>query len=539
MKIINICWQNFKGLQDGEIHADGSDVIVRGKNGVGKSSIADILPFVLTGKVSGSVKAYDNGIAPTNDGLIHAAQISFEDGSTLRRELFWDKNCNSQKLYVNGNNVKLAQFNAHVQSLTNGGGSSLFFPFFFCELKPSEQRNFLLQQFGTNSDDDIFNLPDFKDAQNIFDGLSPDLFKERTLLDLRRAKSEASYIPARIDELIKQRSCLPADINAEKLRLNSELDKAQAELDSLQSNDATNLKSEYNSVIRQISATKRIKEQLERNLLSTKASLKNLREQYRQVAKAPNGKCPTCGQVMPQDLFNAKRDDKLVAICEEGQRLNNDLSNLENDLHNVSAEIDKLALRADQLNKQIQAQAANDDQRAERLLILKNLLPELRYQLGTLDKAADIQLRIDELTSQGKVLGKKITTLEGHVKLAERFLQKKIELLEGHINSQFHFVNFKLFDFLITTGEIKPTCVPMLNGVPYNSLSSGEKLKCALDILNTFQILYGVQMPLFIDNAEAYTLNSLIDLPNQKFLFKVSDEPKLTIDIQRKETTHS
>ena len=535
MKIINISWQNFKGLQDGEIQADGADVIIHGQNGSGKTSIAEILPFVLTGKITGSAKAYDNGITPTDDGLVHAAQITFDDGSTLRREHLWAGNCNTHKLYINGNAVKLSQFNAHVQSLTNGGGSSIFMPFFFCELPPKEQRNFLLQQFGTNTDNDIFNLPEFTDAENIFDGLSADLFKERSIFDLRRAKAEASDIPARIEELNRQRSSLPADINAEKMRLNSEIQKAQAELDSLQSNATNNLKPEYNALIRQISATKGIKDRLERNLLSTKAALKNLREQYRQVAKAPNGKCPTCGQVMPKELFDAKRDDKLVAICEEGQRLNDDLSTLENGLKNVTAELESLTVRADQLNKQIQAQTNDNNQRTEKILMLKNLLPELRYQLVSLDKATDTQARIDELISQGKELGKKITTLEGHIQLAERFQQQKIARLEGHINSQFHFVNFKLFDLIITTGEFKPTCVPMLNGVPYNALSNGEKLKCALDILNTMQNFYGVQMPLFIDNAESYTLNSLIELPNQKFLFKVSDAPNLTIDVQRKE----
>ena len=38
MKITRMNWTNFKGLVDGEIVADGCDVIVSGRNGAGKSS---------------------------------------------------------------------------------------------------------------------------------------------------------------------------------------------------------------------------------------------------------------------------------------------------------------------------------------------------------------------------------------------------------------------------------------------------------------------------------------------------------------------
>ena len=51
MKITRISWKNFKGLADGEIVAEGRDVIISGRNGAGKSSIAQIIPFVLFGKV--------------------------------------------------------------------------------------------------------------------------------------------------------------------------------------------------------------------------------------------------------------------------------------------------------------------------------------------------------------------------------------------------------------------------------------------------------------------------------------------------------
>ena len=103
---------------------------------------------------------------------------------------------------------------------------------------------------------------------------------------------------------------------------------------------------------------------------------------------------------------------------------------------------------------------------------------------------------------------------------------------EANVNAQFQFVKFKLFKIL-ANGDIKEDCAAMINGVPFQSLSKGEKLKAALDILNTLQKKFGIEMPLFLDDAESYTSNSFVDLPNQLFLFKV-DEENLAISIDER-----
>ena len=49
MRITKLSWTNYKGLTNDEIVADGADVIVRGQNGAGKSSIAELVSFILFG----------------------------------------------------------------------------------------------------------------------------------------------------------------------------------------------------------------------------------------------------------------------------------------------------------------------------------------------------------------------------------------------------------------------------------------------------------------------------------------------------------
>ena len=63
MKIISIRMENFKGEQGREIIANGENVTISGRNGTGKSTIADAYFWAMTGKISdgsiGEVNSFD------------------------------------------------------------------------------------------------------------------------------------------------------------------------------------------------------------------------------------------------------------------------------------------------------------------------------------------------------------------------------------------------------------------------------------------------------------------------------------------------
>ena len=89
-----------------------------------------------------------------------------------------------------------------------------------------------------------------------------------------------------------------------------------------------------------------------------------------------------------------------------------------------------------------------------------------------------------------------------------------------------------MFEKYKTAEGIKETCEPLLNGVPYAALSKGEQLKASLDILQTLQTAFKIELPVFIDDAESYTSNSFVDLPNQIILFKATEGlQQLQIDV--------
>ena len=526
MRITSIAWQNFKGLDDGKIIADSENVIVRGQNGSGKSSLAEIVPFILFGKITGSIKRFENGLAPVGvDGITHAAEVTFDNGFTFRREIVGGEYGNKTNYFINGNSVKATEFKVAVDNLTNGGNELVLNPFAFPTLAADKQRAFLLKNFAGNlklSDDD----------RKILDGLSPDVFIAKVKSDLVLPQKEVDNLPHQIEELQRQLANLPDDLNDQIDTLTAKIGRLQFERDNLQLSNQ-NPRADYDKAAAKLDSLQAQRESVKTQSDLFKSRREELLAEYHELKASQPGKCPTCGQNMPPELFQSKLDAKLEKICAEGQSVKNKFNAAQSKLALLNSEIakakkilDDLRSKADNFDK------INESRRAE-LKQVNDRLAELYRQLAELKKATDIKARIDQLIAREKELNQQITTLKGQLQWAKNLRQRQIEDTEQIINSHFEHVSFKLFNFVISTGEYKPTCEPMLNGVPFSALSKGEKLKAALDIFKAIQNLYGVELPLIIDDAESYTLNSFLELPNQLWLFKVSDEPQLVIDVQK------
>ena len=245
---------------------------------------------------------------------------------------------------------------------------------------------------------------------------------------------------------------------------------------------------------------------------------------YKKFSEQKAGICPTCKQPMPLKVFEALRDDKLLDIQIQGDANNAELEKAQRVLTKVNADLAQAEKHLQKLNNAANAKfKPSDFYDREKVRKLDDDIAELNLQLTKLKASTDIQARIDELKARDAELQKKLATLEKLKKLGEDVQHRKIVACEENINS--HFEN-------VSTGEVKATCEPMLHGVPYSALSKGERLKTALEIFKTLQNHFGIEMPLFIDDAESYTINSFVELPNQIFLFKVTDEKDLTIEIK-------
>lgn len=546
MKIKRISWWNYRGLDDGEIIAGGADVIVRGQNGVGKTSIASIVPFVLFDNERDKVKPFVNGEVTRDPNLYSGAEVEFDNGKIFRREIIWTGRSNTTELYINGAAVSKKAFDSEVELLTGKGGESVFNPFVFCKLKPSEQRLFLMRTFG---------MGDKEPAPEFFQGQSADKVIASLKKSVKVLKDEAAGIPRLITENTRRLEDKPIDtkviesLEAEKKSLRDEQDKLFATKSETETELAT--AREKLAKLSANDSTQRIK-QLERDIERTTHDYHDaqretdaLVDEYRAVQERKPGTCPTCGQPLALEKFKAWQTSELERITVAGKAKRAREKSFEQKSAELKAELDALKANSSDDSREkiselearvkiLSAQVAEENsRRREQKNILDVKISAIDNDLGALNSVLEIPTRIEELRRHEKELNQRIVELEGQLRAATAYRDRQIERLENRIAEQFEHVKFKMFELVQSTGECKPTCEAMLHGVPFSTLSKGERLKAALDIWRTLQKIYNVELPLMIDDAESYTRNSFVDVANQLWLFKVSDEEHLVIEVKK------
>lgn len=294
--------------------------------------------------------------------------------------------------------------------------------------------------------------------------------------------------------------------------------------------------------------------------------------------------CPTCKQSLPEGQVQAVRDEaeaqfkeqisirqteiknegpvhrakinandeKINALLEEHESLELKIIDIRADIAQKEKELAKAnerlndatnavpdATKADEYLQMQSAIAAlkEEIQNAESLSVeaIKVIDAEIA-QLNTTKQAINAELaqfasvdaskkRISELEAEQKQLADEFESLEANLYLIEEFTRKKVEILTERINGMFQHATFKLFDEQVN-GGLNETCETLYKNVPYGSgLNNAGKINVGLDIINTLSTHYGIQAPIFVDNAEAVT--KFIDVQAQLIQLVVSKEDKV------------
>lgn len=167
---------------------------------------------------------------------------------------------------------------------------------------------------------------------------------------------------------------------------------------------------------------------------------------------------------------------------------------------------------------------------------LKAEKADLQAQLDEVNKiiaqAANnvmIDDRIETLRDEQKEIGQKVADQEQMLYLLEEFIRFKLNKVSESINSHFKTVNFKLFETQLN-GGLKDCCECTVNGVPYSTLNSGHRIVAGLDIIRSLSELYGVSVPIFVDNAESLNEFNVPDMDAQLILLSVSEDKQLKVE---------
>lgn len=221
IKFKKIRIRNFRGLVSFDANLEGRSVRISGANGLGKSSVADAITWVLFGKDSRRRTAFP--IDPVDDAgrIIHNLDVSVElemliDGqpTTLRRrrQEKWvqKRGMTTEQLdghqttcYIDGRPLPSSDFSSHVDTIVKEElFRALTTPDYFPSLPMDQQYRLLVKIVGTRTLAEIAAKDE--EALKVVDELgqrSLDQYRQGLTYDLQRTRKELELIPVRLSEV--------------------------------------------------------------------------------------------------------------------------------------------------------------------------------------------------------------------------------------------------------------------------------------------------------------------------------------------------
>ncbi len=153
-------------------------------------------------------------------------------------------------------------------------------------------------------------------------------------------------------------------------------------------------------------------------------------------------------------------------------------------------------------------------------------LDEIKGQLAKRELIEKYGKEIKNLEVQGKDLAQQIADVEREEYTIQQFTKARIDECERRINGLFRKVTFKLFGYTNEGNEFE-TCVPYVNGVPYDVANTAGQVNAGLDIINALVQFHGVSAPIFIDGRES--VNEIIETQSQIVNLVVTTDKELII----------
>lgn len=653
-RLLSLNINNFKGIKQFTLNANGKDLVIRGRNATGKTTLFDAFTWLLFGRDSSNrtqfeIKTLDENGNVKQHGVNHEVEGTFDlDGQTITfKRVYkeeWTKHRGSPKKTFTGHTtnyfiddvpVKKKEYDEKVSSIVSDDIFKLLTnPMYFNEhLDQKQRRKILLDMIEDVTDRDV---AEHSKNDELFDlierlkGKTIEQHQKSIKAKQREINQELDRIPIRIDEielslpdttgldekiLQKEIESIEKDIeekhaiinnvrsggqiseyqkqlsdidmeltkirNAHDHNTTDEIYRMKARLQERESN-ITLLDSKRKSLQEQIQYNeKNIKELNDRLNLLRKEWVKTDEQEFEYNEECV---CPTCKQELPQEQieearekaekqFNEKKAKTLESIVEEGnsvkeriekteaenEKKKRDIEKYTKEIENNEHEVEKLKSVIEELENNKTDITENEEyieklkekERIERQIFdlrastedtilsireeikqLESRKKEIQSDLNKFEIAKRSEARLKELEQQEKDLAEEYEKLEKELFLTEEFTRSKVDLLEERINAKFKYAKFKLFEEQVN-GGLKEVCETVYEGVPYNrGLNNAARINIGLDIINTLNKRYGIQVPIFIDNRESVT--DLIEVESQAISLVV-DKNANTLEVEEPE----
>lgn len=259
--------------------------------------------------------------------------------------------------------------------------------------------------------------------------------------------------------------------------------------------------------------------------------------------------CPTCGQALPasqlkaaQDSFEAQKarrlreieqtatarkesrgqaEERIAELREECFAIGEEISAIVAQIGAAESEIVPVIDLADYSSKKAQLQhdlamlqgeladlaVGKSEVKGKLQTRLSEIRAEMAKKREILGKESLLEYserRVEQLKEEARRAAELLEGIEGQLYLIEEYTRYKTRFVEESVNGMFRIARFRLFREQ-ANGGVEDRCDVVYDGVDYANLNSGARINVGIDIINTLSVIYGVRVPLFIDNAESVT----------------------------------
>jgi len=443
MKLLNLKLKNFKGVREFELNPDGKDIVVKGENETGKTTIADAFIWLIAGEDLSGQSQFDilpigkkgDPANPTKATVKATIEV---DGEEIELEKSYKEKTKeprgqSNKVISghtkdykwNGVPVNQSEFQEKLDELFDIDKLKLLLaPHKFNELHWKERRSVLMDMVEGINDEDIIN--DNEDLSELeLDGKDPEDYRKQLRSEAKETKEELDEIPTRIDELNRDKPEIDDDREEIEDKL-TDLKQRKKDIEEA----ITDIKSESGGELRKKKAKiedqiREIKREYQQELEDDRQELKDKKNDQIDEKNRLSG-----------DI--AERKSKLKELKDEKERLERKrerLSDEWDELEDERVDLKSQTFDEDETECPTCGQELPEDQIEEKR---KEFNKWKAHELEGIkeskesveEKGKQVKADLDEVNSEIPDVESKIETLENKKSTVE----SKIETIEKQIN---------------------------------------------------------------------------------------------------------
>jgi hypothetical protein len=461
---------NFKNHAALEIEF-GDITNIHGRNGAGKSSIGDAITWLLYGTDIMGNKLEPKPIGEDDAETKVELLLQVDD----KQILLGRSQKKTAKYYINEVPEKATKFNELVSSLFDKDlFLSLFNPVYFFTQHWQEQRKQLLQYVSEPLNKEVLAAMSKVRAKQ----LEPEL-KKHSLDDVekihreRYRKRDTEYVRAseRVKTLTEQLEKYGNSI--------SDISALQAELKSLQEK---RFKIDEDLLPQREIQLKRAG--LEKEIEMLKQNILRQKEIAAQIKAEPiQEHCHTCGQPLNDEAIEKVKANKAARLKKEvetGKRM-----------------VEKYNALVEQLKQipVVEIQPIDTTEIDARIL-------ELKEQIQQHSQVEQLKQEIELAKQQLEIIRQERNESLSIIDAVKEFRSKQAELMVQKVDKLFEKISVRLYEQQ-KNGELRDTFEIEMDGKPYSKLSTAEKIKCGLELIEVLSKQSDVIAPTFVDNAES------------------------------------